>query len=258
MEIDNFYELAKPTAHEITARKHVTEQVRTHVAKILPLHDLEVFGSERTGLAFPTSDIDFRLVSPRQRGEESALAMLPPKRKERMRGVNDLYRLWHLMKNSKAYMFCQIRHARYPLLMLQDRDSRLDVQIVLANDSSLTRQCIERYQRRIPYLHKLFFVVKTMFDVRGLNDVFRGGFGSYTILMMIVASIRHKSHPRGDAAGALVHFLKFYAYQDFSKEGISIEPPVKFNRHEMPVLTSKVKSKLKVRTTPPINTTCLC
>ncbi|KAF1916113.1 hypothetical protein BDU57DRAFT_516011 [Ampelomyces quisqualis] len=259
VEIDKFYEYARPSSWETKARRHLTTQVRDHVRKILPKHELEVFGSERTGLALPTSDIDFRLVSPTQRRDESARSNFPPSSNERHRGKTDLYRLLNArMGHDKAYLLVHLRHARYPLLMLQDRNSRLDVQIVLSNDTSLSREYIKQYMQQYPYLRKLFFVVKTMFDVRGLSDVFRGGFGSYTLFMMIVASIRHNPHPRGDAAGALMNFLKFYRNFNTSKEGLSIEPVSKFNKHKMPVLTKQVETKIKNKESQPLPPYMLC
>lgn len=105
------------------------------------------------------------------------------------------------------------------------------------------------YMAQYPYLCQLYFVVKTMFDVRGLSDVFRGGFGSYSLFMMIVASIRHNPHPRKDAAGGLINFLKFYRSFRTEKLGISIEPVWLFDKSDQPVITDTVKHKLEVDST---------
>jgi non-canonical poly(A) RNA polymerase PAPD5/7 len=219
--------------------------VQEHVRQILPDHTLEVFGSERTGLAFATSDIDLRLVV-NSRLKDSAL---PPSYEERHQGMKLLNKLyWNGLSKHKAYILPQLRHARYPLISLQDRQSGLDIQIVLANDTSLSREMIERYTAQYPYLRSLYSVVKTIFDVRGLSDVFRGGFGSYTLFMMIVASIRHQQPPRNDAAGGLLTFLRFYRSFDTSTRGLSIEPVCTFDKRDEPVLTDKVKHKLKAST----------
>jgi non-canonical poly(A) RNA polymerase PAPD5/7 len=142
----------------------------------------------------------------------------------------------------------QLQYSRYPLISLQDRQSGLDVQIVLASDTSLQRQFVKDYMEQYPYLRPLFYVVKTIFDVRGLTDVFRGGFGSYTIFMMLVASIRHNPHPRNDAAGGLINFLNFYRDFDTTEKGLSIEPVRQFPKGEDSVVTRKARTKLKVRT----------
>jgi non-canonical poly(A) RNA polymerase PAPD5/7 len=108
---------------------------------------------------------------------------------------------------------------------------------------------IERYTTQYPYLRSLYSVVKTMLDVRGLTDVFRGGFGSYTLFMMIVASIRHKTPPRNDAAGGLLNFMRFYRGFDTSEKGLSIEPVCTFDKKTEPVLTDTAKHQLEARTT---------
>ena len=103
------------------------------------------------------------------------------------------------------------------------------------------------YMVEYPYLRQLYYVVKTIFDVRGLSDVFRGGFGSYSIFMMIVASLRHSPHPRNDAAGGLINFFKFWSSYDTKTKGISIEPTYLFDKASEPVMGDKIKSKIEVR-----------
>jgi non-canonical poly(A) RNA polymerase PAPD5/7 len=246
IEIEKFYQFSRADHFETLVRKHLIEQVRDHVRETLPDHVLEVFGSERTGLALATSDIDFRLLRKEHLGE-AALSKLPPSPEQRTEAMRDLHHLhWHGLRTHKAYLLSWLRYARYPLISLQDRRSGLDVQIVLSNDTSLSRGFIKQYLEEYPYLRQLYFVVKTMFDVRGLSDVFRGGFGSYSLFMMIVASIKHSPHPRNDAAGGLINFLKFYRNFNTTKHGLSIEPELTFDKAEEAVVTDTVKTKLEV------------
>ena len=221
--------------------------MQNHVREILPNYVLEVFGSERTGLALATSDIDFRLFQQSQRADLTHDKM-PPTPPRRLNAVGSLENLLYRLRSNphKAYLMQTLRHARYPLISMRDRQSGLDVQIVLANDTSLSRELMLGYMEEYPYLRQLYYVVKTTFDVRGLSDVFRGGFGSYSLFMMIVASIRHNPHPRGDAAGGLINFLQFWRNFDTDKQAVSIEPVLLFDKASQPVLTDTVKSKLEV------------
>jgi non-canonical poly(A) RNA polymerase PAPD5/7 len=247
IEIERFYDYAKPTHTETFARRHLIERVRDLVQRVLPEHVLEVFGSERTGLAGATSDIDFRLVT-RQKFDDLATAKLPPTSMRRSRALRDLHQLhWRGFLNNVDYDLVELRYARYPLISLQDRQSGLDVQVVLSNDTSLSRQLMKGYMEEYPHLRQLYFLVKTIFDVRGLSDVFKGGFGSYSLFMMIVASLRHMPHPRNDAAGGLINFLKFYRNLDTTKLGVSIEPVSLFDKKAKHVLTDKAKAKIEVR-----------
>jgi non-canonical poly(A) RNA polymerase PAPD5/7 len=249
IEIERFYNFAKPDRLESLAREQLIEQVQYDVQKILPNHVLEVFGSERTGLALATSDIDFRLLRKDQLGV-AALSKLPPEASQRSKAMRDLHLLYYSGFNGhESYLLSTLRYARYPLISLQDRKTGLDLQIVLSNDTSLSRKFIHEYTEKYPYLRPVYFVVKTMFDVRGLSDVFRGGFGSYTLFMMVVASIQHNPHPRKDAAGCLINFLKFYRDFNTTKYGLSVEPSLKFDKAEQSVVTGTAKHKLEVSTT---------
>jgi len=245
MEIDRFHKYSRPTQHERTAREHIIEQVRAHVLERLPNYHLEVFGSQKTGLALPTSDIDFRLQSQRQI-DDPKLAMWPPPEDERRKCVATLYQLFsNVFRKKGSYILTALRHARYPLIVAQDKQSGLDVQIVLANDTSLSREIMARYMADIPYLEKLYCVIKHILNVRGLSDVFRGGFGSYSLFMMVVASIKHSPHPRNDAAGALMNFLEFWATFDTRTRGVSVEPVEFFDKKERPVITDTARCKIK-------------
>lgn len=245
LEIARFYEYAKPNRIEALARRKVVEQVRKHASEVFPDKVLEVFGSERTGLAFATSDIDLRLMSSYTL-EERPSNVLPPSKPERRALVDSLYLLRRrTFFKKQGYLMPTIRHARYPLLTVQHQPTGLDIQIVCANDTSLSRSLMQQYMQEYPYLRQVYFVVKTLFDERGLSDVFRGGFGSYSIFMMLVASIRHLPHKRNDAAGALLNFIRFWSEFDTTTHGVSIEPPVLFDKYKEPVMTAAVKAQLE-------------
>lgn len=220
--------------------------MQRQVKQFLPKYNIEVFGSERTGIAMPLSDIDFRLVLKSQPSEPAQVPKFPPDTKERKKGTRLLSKLyWRVFNKNGAYLLAAIRHARYPLVAAQDRKSGLDVQVVLSNDTSISRVTMQEYMEKIPYLRELYWVVKTMFDTRGLSDVFRGGFGSYSLFMMVVASIKHSPHPRNDAAGALINFLEFWAKLDTITRGVSVEPVEFFYKKEHPVITDTARSKIK-------------
>lgn len=220
--------------------------MRAHAKQAFPDDVLEIFGSERTGLALATSDIDLRLVTKEVIEHTDGKNALPPTKADRLLLGNKLYRLKSLFQRKKDYTLCCIRHARYPLISMQDRNSGLDVQVVLSNDTSQSRTVMSKYMEEYPYLRELYSVVKTMFDVRGLSDVFRGGFGSYAIFIMIIASLRHSPPKRRDAAGGLINFLQFWGEYDTSTNGISIEPTVYYNKEKELVMPAAVKKMIMV------------
>ena len=236
----------RPDAFESIARKHLIEQVRTLVRKKHPRRLLEVFGSEKTGLAFATSDIDLRMV------DQSDLPSHDERKSSATSALVDIH--YHILKKHPEYTKSSLRYARFPLVAIRDRKSGLDVQIVLTTDKSKSRAWVAKYLAEYPYLRQVYSVVKTMFDVRGLSDVFTGGFGSYSLFMMLVASIKHSPNARNDAAGALVNFLRFWQSFNTMAHGISIEP-VELYEKAAPEGTTSGKAKPRIKVTSP---TCSC
>jgi non-canonical poly(A) RNA polymerase PAPD5/7 len=247
LEIQAFHKYVQPNRAERFARKHTIEEVRKHVQEDLPDYVVEVFGSERTGLAFALSDIDLRLT-PINLITDPALAKLPPtpeKRGELKDALIELHRKFR-MERRDSYILPSLRWARYPLINVQHRGSSLDIQVVLANDSSANRECMQRYIAEYDYLPQLYSVIKATMDIRGLSDVFRGGVGSYPLFMMVVASLKHMPHPRNDAAGGLINFLRFWSKFKTEEHVLSIDPPALLNKSEEVVMRGKTVYRIMV------------
>jgi len=217
------------------------------VRTVLPDSALELFGSERTGLALAMSDIDLRLMS-KEDLEAPVAPVLPPPRIQRQRLLDYIYKLHRYLLRRREYEQCTVLHARYPLISMLDRATGLDVQIVLSNDTSLSRLMIQKYSQEYPYIRQVYSVVRTMLEIRGLTDTFRGGFGSYTIFMMVVASLRHYQGQQrpGDAAVALRAFFSFWTTFDTTTKGVSLEPAEFYDKATEAPMSGKVRAALEV------------
>ncbi|KAJ4992234.1 hypothetical protein SVAN01_02253 [Stagonosporopsis vannaccii] len=240
LEIKNFHKFIRPSPAERIARNHVIEQVREHVRDYYPGYALEVFGSERTGIAFAGSDVDLRFI-PKDVMSNAVQSKMPPNPVERNRRKRHLTRLHmhFLYRQREHYILPVLRWARYPLIAMQDRSSGLDIQVVLSNDTSTSRDYMQRYIQEYPYLPEVYSVIKAALDIRGLTDVFRGGVGSYSLFMMIVATLKLKPHPKNDAAGALQQCLRFWGNLNTASHGVSVEPPELFDKVEHLVMNEK-------------------
>lgn len=247
LEIERFFKYTTPTDYELAARHHVSTRVQEMILEMLPYRKLEAFGSERTGLALPLSDIDFRLLPEELPPQDTPLG-IPPRFLERRRNIRQLEALRGKLYGERSVLLPALRYARYPLVGFQDWATGLDVQIVASNDTSLSRDIMDKYMKQYPFLRQLYILVKIMFEVRGLSDVFRGGFGSYPLFMMLVASMKHHPNRNKDAAGALINFLHFYGTFNTTDFGISIDPPEIFEKKKTAIMSEPVKTKLEVRT----------
>lgn len=198
-EIDSFVDWIRPTEAETTARETVIEKTMNLVNRNVKGFSIELFGSSRSGLALANSDIDLRIFKNVDATEASSSWLptgtipLPPKNIVRRANLRILSHLQNVFGAHPDYVLCTIRHARYPLLHMQHKPSGIDVQIVCANDTSEQRDYIKGLLLERPEIHKLYAIFKTALDTRGLTDVYRGGLGSYAILIMIVAAL-NKQH----------------------------------------------------------------
>ncbi|ORY13238.1 hypothetical protein BCR34DRAFT_481184 [Clohesyomyces aquaticus] len=255
LEMENFHNYLKPTQLESIARKAFVAEIQERVRRRLPDVELEIFGSERTGLAFATSDLDLRLMHKKDADSSGQDSVKPPSPHERKSLLEDLTKLYYELK--PAYAVCDLRYARYPLIDLWDIKSGLEAQIVLSNDTSLSRKYIHKYIDEYPHIPKIYSVVKCLFDIRGLSDVYNGGIGAYSIFMMIVAALRHNPPAKPHPAHGLWSFLEFWRDVDYSK-GISIEPVEFFDKKSQPVMTEKVKAQQEGKGTAPLPLYMLC
>lgn len=223
-EIQSFVKYIKPTDLEIAARDAVIRQTRDLIHDILPDHSTEVFGSQRTGLNLATSDIDIRLWKENVPEMKGTIARMAPRHQVRKILERDLNILHHTLDAHPDYKLCQLRHARYPLISVQHTASGYDLQIVCNNDTANSRETIKELLQKDEDIYALFSLWKTMLDIRGLSDVYRGGLGSYSLLIMIIAALRALSLTETESVSRkFLLTLRFYGeIFDSYKHGLTV------------------------------------
>ncbi|KAF2772609.1 hypothetical protein EJ03DRAFT_324615 [Teratosphaeria nubilosa] len=231
-EIARFGAYMEVTPAEKEARARVVEETRQFVETYLrgglsknTIHNLraDLFGSETTGLATATSDVDIRVHY--QWSDPDSHHLPTPKA---------MRRLCQALDESEKYMLAVYRHGKFEIISCQHKASGIDIQIVCSPDTSTARSWIRYYLDKMPHLRNIFFVIRTALNMRGLVDVFNGGIGSYGLFWMVVAALeRRSSKPPVTSAEQLIHFLDFYSTFDFTKYGLSIFPtPKTFLKHD--------------------------
>lgn len=247
LEIRRFWDWIRPTHAERAAYNAVLQQTQELIQQAQPDYTSETFGSYRTGLLLASSDLDLRFYDETNPESEQNVA---PRYSSRKKNLKALHRLRTVFDAHPDYMLCNLRYARYPLISLQHKQSGIDLQIVCSNDTTEQRGFVQKYLDEYPDLAPLFAVLRTTFDIRGLMDVYRGGLGSYSLLMMIVASFklwgqplkhdgvgrmrvveeRYGSSENSSIGAKLRHFLPLFAYFDSYENIISIEPTGVFKK----------------------------
>ncbi|XP_038981453.1 terminal nucleotidyltransferase 4B-like isoform X2 [Phoenix dactylifera] len=194
-EILDFCDFVSPTPEEQASRSAAVQRV----------FEVEVFGSFRTGLYLPTSDID--------------VVILESKVKTSQMGLYALARA--LSQRSIAKKMQVIAKARVPIVKFVEKLSGISFDISFDVDSGpKASDFIKDAVKKMPPLRPLCLILKVFLQQRELNEVYSGGIGSYALLAMLIAYLQ--VHWRGqDIQGCrrsmehnlgvlLVNFFDFY------------------------------------------------
>lgn len=242
--INDFYRWSKPTRNERAARKHLQHRVISMCRGISDGFIFEAFGSQLSFLARPLSDIDIRIYHPMHKDPRPTFL-------EKRSLQEELRAIRRVFNKLGRFTDVSLLHSRYPLVSMVDRNSGLQVQVVATSSTvGRSRDAVWKYRSEYNFMPELFAAVHAFFRSRGLCGVYMGGFSSYTIYMMIVAALKF-SDPAKTAAEGLVSFFTFWSQDPtqekspFYRKGISIDPPVLFDKYAKPVGPEKLVADLK-------------
>jgi len=181
-----------PTESEKTARQAVARAVtRIHSAlaqdcSIMPI------GSQTTGLAMPTSDLDFRL----HHMNDDILRNETESAVQREHLIEGLKRLQASIEAHPDFVLTDLYVGRFPTLISRHKHTGLRVQIVASPDVSKARTHIQHELAHHPNLKAIFIVMRTILDMRKLSDVYNGGLSSYSIFMLVKAALEAQAWER--------------------------------------------------------------
>ncbi|PIA55380.1 hypothetical protein AQUCO_00800265v1 [Aquilegia coerulea] len=204
-EILDFCEFLSPTPEEEVLRNEAVDGVFGVVKYIWPHCKVEVFGSFKTGLYLPTSDIDVVIFDSQVKTPQMGLIALS--RALSQKGI--------------AKKIQVIAKARVPIIKFIEKRSGVAFDISFDVDNGPKAALfIKDAVSRIPPLRPLCLILKVFLQQRELNEVYSGGIGSYALLTMLIAQLQ--MHWKGQYFQAwnasleqnlgvlLVNFFEFY------------------------------------------------
>ncbi|KAL7058388.1 hypothetical protein AAHC03_016875 [Spirometra sp. Aus1] len=172
-EIIDFVTYISPTPEEHWVREIVVAKVKNIVYRLWPECHIDVFGSYKTGLYLPTSDIDMVIF-----GKWEALPLRTLENALRMSGVASDIRV--------------LSRATVPIVKLTDVDTGLHVDISFNMINSVrAADMIRDYLGVYPCLQHLVFVLKQFLLQRDLNEVWTGGISSYALILMTISFLQN-------------------------------------------------------------------
>ncbi|RWS15748.1 non-canonical poly(A) RNA polymerase PAPD5-like protein [Dinothrombium tinctorium] len=212
-EIQHFYEYMSPTQEEQQMRSFVVKRIEKVIKNIWPYAKVEIFGSFRTGLYLPTSDIDLMVM-----GKWDKLPLFTLEKALLEANIADTDTIKVLDK------------ASVPIVKLIDKDTEIRVDISFnTNNGVKSAKLIKEFKKKYPNLPKLVLVLKQFLLQRDLNEVFTGGISSYSLILMTVSFLQ--LHPRQDAVlpsanlgVLLIEFFELYGCCfNYYKVGIRVK-----------------------------------
>lgn len=210
-EIQDFYQYMSPTPEEHLTRSEVVERMRTIIRSIWPHSKVEVYGSFRTGLYLPTSDIDIVVIENRDISFRTLEKVLIEK------GVAEPSSIKVLDK------------ASVPIVKLTDAKTDIKIDISFNMNNGVTSaNLIKEFMVLYPSLPKLVLVLKQFLLQRDLSEVFMGGISSYSLILLTVSFLqvhmRCEANPTDNVGKLLILFFELYGLNfNYFKTGIRIQ-----------------------------------
>ncbi|KAF9968448.1 hypothetical protein BGZ70_003844 [Mortierella alpina] len=213
-ELKDFVDYISPTREEHQVRKYVLQRVEMACKALWGNVQVKIFGSYDTQLYLPSSDLDIVAVRDKDFNQD------------------DLYRLSrHLRSSGVAYDITVIAKARVPIVKFKETISKLPVDISFNVLSGMeSARIVKRYLSEWPVLRPFTLLIKHFLMVKGYNEVFHGGIGSYTAMIMILSFLQ--MHPQiqsgavnpDDNLGVLlIEFFELYGLCfNYQKVGIKV------------------------------------
>ncbi|KAF8242688.1 hypothetical protein K440DRAFT_607076 [Wilcoxina mikolae CBS 423.85] len=211
MEIIDFVEYIKPRPYEHAVRQYVVQRIRSTINRLWPDTDVRVFGSFAADLYLPTSDVDLVIVS------KDYVVNNRSKYDSRQR-------LFQVSNAIKQADICErgsvqpIIGAKVPLVKYIDEATGLHVDVSFENKSGLVaNETFRRWREQYPCLPVLLTIVKHFLAMRGLNEVYQGGVGSFTLCCLLISLFQQlpsvasgEVNPSSNLGVTLLEFLELY------------------------------------------------
>ena len=186
--------------------------VKTHATKLWPKCEVRAFGSFSTGLSLPDSDIDVMVLVDGYKDTKSLVKKLSLSLKE----------------SGSILEQEEILSAKIPLLKITLKENFVSVDISFnVIDGCKAIEPIKELLKKYPQLRPLVLTIKAFLRQRKLNETYKGGIGSFLLIVMIVGFLQYQSKKKKlkemNLGELLIGFFRFYGSElNHEQLGISI------------------------------------
>ena len=129
--------------------------------------------------------------------------------------------------------------AKVPIIKFCDKRTGIKIDISFENDTGLVaNKTFRQWKDQYPDMPIIVVLIKQLLAMRGLNEVFTGGLGGFSIICLVVSMLQHLSEAESAAidpeqrhAVLLLRFLNIYGNEfDVKRTGIVMNPGTTFNK----------------------------
>ncbi|KAG8813456.1 hypothetical protein FRC19_002408 [Serendipita sp. 401] len=220
-EVEAFTRYISPTPAENELRRLIVKEIEIYARKIWSDATANAFGSVATGLYLPTGDIDVVIETVHVSSLSKASTQTA------------LMRLANTLRNAglAERRKIQVIAARVPIIKFNSVHGGIPIDISINQTNGIKAiTMIKKYLDRFPALRSLILVVKAYLNQRGMNEVYKGGLGSYSIICLAISFLQ--MHPKvrlgeinpSENLGVLVvEFFELYGFFfNYNGVGVSI------------------------------------
>ena len=215
------------TKEENDLREKTYNFINETVEGKYPEYRCILYGSFKTGLSLPDSDIDILILSKEGKEEATSKNKLL---EEALKKIHELF------ESTNAFSYLEIIKAKVPIIKCTYKETKINVDISFFRKNGFSAvRTIDKVIESFPEIKPLMLVIKYALRQRKLNEIFKGGVSSFIIFSLIyyyMADYRKKilldiKNGKKDTELTLGHyivgFLDFYGFQfNYEKVGISI------------------------------------
>ncbi|KAJ1350078.1 hypothetical protein KIN20_005788 [Parelaphostrongylus tenuis] len=221
-EIKDIFQWLRPCRLEEAIRLEVFRKVKNAIKERWKGNNVRVsvFGSLRTRLFLPTSDIDI-LVECDEWKETDVMSRCMQETAN------------HLEEMGLAKSVAVFSDAYVPIVKIVEKDTLVNVDISFNTAQGVkAADYIEKVKEEFPVVEPLILVLKQFLILRRLNTTYTGGLSSYGLILMLINFLHHygmpvrRKHPYSPEVNLgelLMRFFEVYAQEvNYECVGISV------------------------------------
>ncbi|KKY21224.1 putative topoisomerase family protein [Diplodia seriata] len=185
-EIADFYDFVKPHPFEDTIRHELVRRIERTLTrqKAFAGSTVECFGSFAAGLYLPTADMDLVILSSHFRNTGQGNVS-----KKTLYRVSDILEKEGISQPGATEV---VASARVPIIKIVDRVTGLKVDISFENSTGIAaNKTFRGWKNAYPAMPVIATLVKQFLLMRGLNEVFTGGLGGFSVICMVVSLLQN-------------------------------------------------------------------